>query len=118
MHFSTNFLHLIDKYESGLLLLLSPALAVVKQIRLIVNSSGIRVLPVEVVIEELGDVRVCENRVYALMVFWNVEQVGLITCERGEYLDFLMLVTETTRMALHREAWQCFWQNRASDLQG
>ena len=38
--------------------------------------------------------------------------------DHWEYLDFLMPLTEITMMALHREAWQCSWQNRGSDLQG
>ena len=38
--------------------------------------------------------------------------------DQWEYVDFLMPLTEITMMALHREAWQCSWQNRGSDLQG
>ena len=48
---------------------------------LIVSFNWIRVLPVEVV-DELGEVRVSENRVNAIVVLRDVEQVGLITCER------------------------------------
>ena len=50
---------------------------------LIVNFSRIRVLPVGVVIDELGEVRVSENRVYALAVLRDIEQVGLMACERS-----------------------------------
>ena len=47
---------------------------------------------------------------------WNFSIGHLL--DHWEYLDFLMLLTETTMMAHHREEWQCSWQNRVIDLQG
>ena len=49
----------------------------------IVNFSSLRVLPVGVVFDELCDVRVSENRVHALVVFRDVEQVGPMTCDNS-----------------------------------
>ena len=63
---------------------------------LVIEFSRVGVLPVGVVIDELGEVRVCEDLVNAIVILWDVEHVGLITCERcfGRHGSVLCLAVQ------------------------
>ena len=98
---------------------------------LLVNLISIWVLPVGVVIDELGEDRLCEHRVYALVVFRDVKQVGLITSERCFGGNSATLLISCDRAAgysaRHPWRWGCgarwvrcgwrWWRERVWDWQ-